>query len=425
MNNMNNKFIYFYYFALIAVLILYTNTSGSPNTIIRLGYFVALVVPLIRSVAIFPAVILCALCISKNTFAYPFMPTEMQYYVVLSIAFAVLASIRPHCGRSNKLLFILILIYVALNDLLFQGDLSELATMLFIMFFFSIIAENDIELSSKFMPWTFILLSLAVSYWVLFCPEARINVYNSADDMEQVGWRDPNYIGCALGTGLVLSVKELLSENKNRLFFYLAVLTVLLSVFALLNIASRGIFLAVAASVCYMLLFSKVKKGTKVLSILIIVAFLVYLYTNEYFDLLFARFRVDDGTGSERTEIWANKLNAFFEEGTVLNYIFGFGKNGGFNLGGIMAGRSTHNDYVGILIYYGFLGLVLFVSTTVYTIRKCSKKDRPQIAALMIYLLMCSMTIEPLCMGNIAYLGFFFYVTQLARQSGLKQFAHA
>ena len=420
---MKNKFIYIYYFALIAVLILYTNTSGSPNTLIRLGYLAALVVPLIGNVAIYPAVVLCALCISKNTFAYPFMPTEIQYYVILSIVFAVLARLRSKERKVNRLLFIVILIYIAVNDLLFYEKISELAIMLFIMLLLSICSEKNIESSSTFLQLTFVLLSLAISYWVLFCPEASINIYNSAGDMEQVGWRDPNYLGCALGTGLVVSAKEVISEKKKSWSFYLALITIILSVFALLSIASRGISLAVAASVCFLLLFSKVKTSTKILAVLAIIIFLIYLYTNEYFDLLFARFGVDDGTGSGRTEIWASKLHAFFEEGSVMNYLFGFGQSGGFNLGS-MGGRSTHNDYVAVLIYYGFFGFSLFISAIAFTIRKCSKEERPQIAALMIYLLMCSMSIEPLCMGNIAYLAFFFYITQLARISRLKRYPH-
>lgn len=421
---MKNKFLYLYYFALIAILILYTNTSGSPNTMIRLGYLAALVAPLLNTVALYPAIVICALCISKNTFAYPFLPTEMQYYVVLSAAFAFLVITRSNVRLSNLSLFILTLVYVSLNDLLFQGEFSQLAVMLFIMILLGVCSQSDIESSNQLLPLAFVFLSIAISYWVLFCPEARINTYNSADDMEQLGWRDPNYISSALGTGLVVAVKEIISERNNRWYSCLMIFTAIIAVFALLSVASRGISLAVAASVSIMLLFSKVKKSTKVLSILAIAVLVVFLYTNEYFDFLIARFNIDDGTGSHRTEIWADKLQAFFDEGNVLNYFFGFGQSGGFKLG-TMGGRSTHNDYVAVMIYYGFVGFALFLSAIVYPIRNCSKKDRPQIAALMLYLLMCSMTIEPLCMGNIAYIGFFFYIIQLARQSRLKRLNHA
>lgn len=416
MEKMKNKFFLLYYFALILVLVLYTNTSSSPNTIIRLGYLAALVVPLYNSVALFPAIILCALSISKSTFAYPFMPTEMHYYVILSIVFAALAIVNRKSKSTISALFLMALVYVAMNDLITQNAFSPLVIIVFIMFLFNICSSVNIESSSQLLPLTFVFLSLAISYWVLFCPEAMLTTYNSVDDMEQAGWRDPNYIACTLGLGLVVSVKESLTGNKNKWYLYLMWLTTVLSILALLSMASRGISLAVAASVSVLLLFSNVKKRTKVFSIIAIGIVLVLLYTNEYFDFLIARFNVDDGTGSHRTEIWADKMNAFFENRNALNYFFGFGHSGGFKLG-TMGGRSPHNDFVGILIYYGFLGLILFLSTVAYPIRKCSKKDRPQIAALMLYLLMSSMTIEPLCMGNIAYIGFFFYIIQFAHLS--------
>ena len=134
---------------------------------------------------------------------------------------------------------------------------------------------------------------------------------------------------------------------------------------------------------------------------------------------------MDDGTGSHRTEIWTDKIHAFFESDDILNYIFGLGRSEGLKLGDI-GDRSPHNDFVGMFIYYGFVGLALFISALAYPIRNCSKEDRPQIAALVLYLLICSMSIEPFCLGNIAYIGFFFYIMQLARQSRLnKRVEHA
>ena len=421
---MKNKVLYIYYFVLVLIMILYTNTSSSPNMIIRLGYLAALVVPLLNYVALYPAIVLCALCISKNTFANPILPTEMQYYVLLSVVFVALSYKNNKNTIAVKGMLVLSLVCVAMNDMITVGEFKPLVTMLFIMILFSICSGADMELSSQFLPLAFIFLSLAISYWLLFCPEASINTYNRLDDMEQTGWRDPNYIACALGTGLVVAVKEILSGRKEKWFQLLMLMTIILSAIALLTVASRGMSLAVSASVSILLLFSNVKNKTKVLSILAIAIFLVLLYTNDYFDFLIARFNMDDGTGSHRTEIWADKITAFFGEGNVLKLFFGFGQSDGFKLGS-WGGCSTHNDYVGVLIYYGFVGLALFVSAFLYPVRKCSKKDRPQIAALVLYLMVCSMSIEPFCMGNIAYIGFFFYITQLAKQSRQKALGYA
>ena len=70
-----------------------------------------------------------------------------------------------------------------------------------------------------------------------------------------------------------------------------------------------------------------------------------------------------------------------------------------------------------MLIYYGLVGVAIFFSVIAYPLRICSREDRPQIIALLAYLLMCSMTIEPLARGTFVYWGLFLYVMVLARQS--------
>ncbi len=412
---MKEKFIYLYYLVLILVLILYTK-SASPGNIVRLGYLAALVAPLLTRIVMYPAVILCALCISKHTFAYPLMPTEMYYYVILSLLFTVLSI--PKKRNSFKPLFIIVLAYLAINDMFFQGDFSSLTTLLFLMILLYICSEKNIETSSQLLSFTFIILSLAISYWSLFCPESSINSYNKIDDMEQIGWRDPNYLSCALGTGLVVSVSELFKVGKSKYYLILLITTIVLSVISLLGLASRGITLAVSISIGSMILFSKVKNRIKVLTIVSLFIFLLILYTNQFFEFLIARINNDDGTGSSRTIIWAKKINAFWHEANVSNWLFGFGKDGGFKLG-YYGGVSTHNDYISILINYGVVGVFLFLKAITYPLRVCSLRMRPQIVAFLLYLLVCSMSIEPICLGNIAYLGFILYIVLIARNSSL------
>lgn len=414
---MKNKYLYLYYFVLILALALYTNTSGSPNTLIRLAYLGALVVPLLENVAMYPAVILCTLSISKNTFAYPFMPTEMYYYVLLSAFFALLVVSKKRYTLSIKPLFIVILLYIGANDLFLKGEFSPIVTIVFIAILMHFISGSDIVKSSNLLPLSFIFLSITLSCWVLFVPAARLNIYNRLGDFEQVGWQDPNYLGCALGMGMVVAVQELLLVKKNRLYSLLSLLTIGLSVFSLVTIASRGMILAAATSTGIMLLFSKANKSTKVITIVAMALFIIALYNSDYLDFVLDRFNAEDGTGGNRTPIWTRKISAFFQEGNALNYLFGFGQRGGFALGFGSSGASTHNDYISALVYYGFTGLLLMIMAFIHPIKTCAKNVRPQIVALLVYLLMCSMTIEPLASGRIAYIAFFFYITQMANAS--------
>jgi hypothetical protein len=321
-------------------------------------------------------------------------------------------------------LFIIILLYIGANDLFFKGEYSPIVTIVFIAILMHFISGSDLVRSSNLLPLSFIFLSITLSCWILFVPAARMNIYNRLGDFEQVGWQDPNYFGCALGMGLVVAVQELLLVRKNTFYSLLSLLTIVLSIFSLLTIASRGMILSAVASTGIMLLFSKANKSTKVITIAAMALFIIVLYNSDYLDFVLDRFNADDGTGGNRTPIWTRKISAFFQEGNVLNYLFGFGQRGGFVLGFGSSGASTHNDFISALIYYGFTGLLLMILAFIHPIKSCAKSVRPQIVALLVYLLMCSMTIEPLASGRITYIAFFFYITQLARVSRQPQLAN-
>lgn len=418
---MSNKFIYIYYFALILILALYTNISQSPNMVIRIGYLAAMVLPLVNREAAYPAVIICAFGITKNTFAYPFMPTDIAYYIVLALLFAFFAMYRRDLVIGVNPLFYLVFTYIALNDISLQGELSNMAIVFFICILFYICMKDKLDIANQILPLSFILISLTISYWVIFCPEAQINSYNKAGDMEQRGWSDPNYLSAALGMGLIIAVKDLL-QGGNK-FTYTSFLTMVVggSTISMLILASRGAILSVILTIALLFVISKTEKTTKVIAVILAAIFILFLYTNQYIDLVMARVEAEDGTGNQRTEIWASKINDFFLMDNPLNWIFGVGQSEGAKLGHLFGTSysvlSTHNDYISVLIYYGFVGVSLFISVIAYPLRICQQTVRPQIIALLAYLMICSMTIEPLAHGNFVYWGFLLYIIVLARYS--------
>lgn len=406
---------------LILTLALYTNMNASPNIVIRLGYLAALILPLLKMVEMFPAIIICTLGISKSSFAYPFMPTDMAYYIILALGFALLALYhRDFTTRTNPI-FYFALIYIGLNDIAFQGELSQMAIMFFICILFYLCMEDDIDIGCQYLPLAFIFISLTISFWAIFFPEAQTNSYNKVDDVEQIGWSDPNYLSVALGSGLVVAVRDLLKGGNKLLYTLILSLTILGSSIALLLLASRGAILSVILATTALFVISKTSGRTKIIAIIVAVLFLFFLYTNQYMDFVMARVEADNGTGSQRTEVWTSKINDFFLIDNPLSWIFGVGQDEGTKLGialGNAIGRySTHNDFLSMLIYYGFVGLAIFLSIVAYPLRICSKEERPYIIVLMVYLLACSMTIEPLAHGTFVYWGLFLYVMVLARQS--------
>ncbi len=409
-----------YYLLLFLVLALYTDLSQSPNIIIRLGYLAALVIPLYSNLELLPAVFVCALGITKNTFAYPFLPTESYYYVLLALVFAVISLLRKR-KLSVTPFFVIILVYVAINDVLLQNHFSNLAVSIFLILLFHLCFQVEPDTSLTFLPFAFIIITIVLSYWVLFFKDVQVIVYNSAGDMDQMGWMDPNYCGCVLGAGLVLSIRELLFTKNTKVFVFFHSIVIIVALLALLRIGSRGVLISLAIATVFLVSSSRVRFSTKLILIIVSLVLFVFLLNNHYLDLIIARFNNGDQTGSHRTEIWASKLNGFFSnDGNLLKLVFGYGQEEGLKLGSYKlssAGTSAHNDFIGILVYYGLFGLALLLMAFAYPVKICSSRSTFQIIALLAYLFVCSMTIEPLSHGNIVYIGMLYYTIQLARQS--------
>lgn len=418
---MTNRLLYIYYLALILVLALYTNMSSSPNMMIRFGYLTAMIIPLVNRVEWFPAIIICALGISKSTFAFPFMPTDIAYYVVLTLSFAFLAIYRRNLVLGLHPLFYFAFAYIALNDISLQGELSQMSIMFFLCILLYLCVFDNLDVVCQLLPLSFIFISLTISYWTIFCPEAQINSYNKAGDMEQIGWSDPNYLSIVLGMGLVIAVRDLFKGGNKLVYTSLLGIAVLVSTIAMLILASRGAIISATLAITAFFVFSKAGKRTKIIAIVVAALFIVFLYTNQYIDFVMARIEAEDGTANQRTIIWQSKINDFFLLDNPFSWIFGVGQSEGFKLGKYLGrsliGMSTHNDFLSVLIYYGFIGVLLFISVITYPLRICTKEDRPQIIILLAYLLICSMTIEPLAHGNFVYWGFLLYIIVLARYS--------
>ena len=398
--------------------------SNSPNVVIRFGYLVALVLPLVKRTELFPAVIICTLGIAKNTFAYPLMPTDMYYYVILALAFAIISLKRRGFHIVINSSFIIVFIFVLLNDLFLQGSLSSIEAIFLICILFYLCLDNIEKIDTQYLALSFMLISLTISFWALFFPEAQVNSYNVTEDLEQTGWKDPNYLCATLGMGIMVAVKDLLVGNKKKRYIIISILTVLATTLAMLQLASRAAILSVVVAVVTLFFSSNSKRWTKITVITLAVLFVMFLYSNQYMDFLLARFDTENGTVNNRTVIWLSKIKEFFGNGNLIDWTFGIGqRNGvkiGITVGNAVNGMSTHNDFLSMLIYYGFVGVGLFLRMISYPLRICQKADRPQIIALLLYLLMCSMTIEPLARGDFVYWGFLFYIMVLARQSQAK-----
>ena len=278
----------------------------------------------------------------------------------------------------------------------------------------------------NFLTIAFIVLAVSISFWILFRPETQQSVKDAEENLHLYSWLDSNYLSLFLGTGIVVAVMKLMSGNVNKLYTAILLLSVVVMSMALLALASRGAILATIIAVVTMYMFSKQGIEKKIDVTIIAVVLIYFLYTNQYFDFVLSRVEEEDGSGTGRTDIWASKFEVFCLKNNLFDWIFGIGHSAGILLGkdiGMFGGKgsSTHNDYLSVLFYYGITGIVLFFSALAYPLRICAKAVRPYILAMLMFLMISSMTIEPLARGNIAYWALFFYIMIFARQSQLSQ----
>ncbi len=75
----------------------------------------------------------------------------------------------------------------------------------------------------------------------------------------------------------------------------------------LLYNGSRGALLSVAISILYLFCVSDQKIIYKVLLAMVLATFLVFLYNNDYFEIIEMRMENESGGGSGRLTIWGEQ----------------------------------------------------------------------------------------------------------------------
>lgn len=423
-----NRFLLLYYTVLILIMLTYTSMNGAP-TPIRLAYLAALLIPLTTNIQFFPAILILTIIVMQNTFAYPLVPDGIFYYVIISVLFAIIALL--HKGQNQQidkgnhlsLSFVLLIAYLALFNIFRDGSIQILTSSSFICIMLYICAYMYLPINSKLIAIAYMAFTQALSYWIIFHPEAR---FLAAHGEEESTWADPNYLGGMAGIGCIIAIMYLLYAKRSSLQLVLCILTIAGGLYFLSIMTSRGAFLAVGVGTVSLVLFSKTKRSTKLLTSLGIIAVILFVYYSETFELLMERFNSSDDTGAGRTIIWEAKLKGFLQEGNVFDLIFGYGVNDGFAVASSTLGRARafHNDFVAVLVEYGIVGLVLFLCVLAYPYRIARKEDKPVIAALLLYIITLGMTLEPITSGRFVFVSLLFFIIVLAK-SGVNKGAIA
>lgn len=405
--------LYTYYFIMLLLLCSWTDVNTAPNIVIRLAYIAALFFPALKyAPQMFPPLFICFIGTSTYYVSSSFMPNEIYYYAGILFIIALFINNKKY-NRIKIPILVALLIYTIAIDLLNNIKLENIEYALFIsVILLSYIDLNKIETVQY--SYAFIIITIVVCITFFTIGDQYLV---EMQGLERTMWEDPNYLGCAVGMGIICAYFELIRKNyTNNFVRILYLFTILIGIPMLLLNASRGAALSTAIGITFITMFSNISKSKKITAIFIVVMAIVALYQLDMFSALQERMESDDGTGSARTTIWAYKTAEFLTF-PVYVIITGLGYHGGFMLG-TLDGYGFHSDYVAFFVDYGIIGTLLLLTFFAYPLYLARKNNRNKgiIYAMTFYLMANCATLEPLTGGRVIYYLFYMYIIILAKQ---------
>ena len=407
---MKKKAYLIIYYAILLLLLVATwaRTTLVPLPI-RMFYLGLLFLPLLRYRVFLAPCLALFWTIAQLSFGYSLMPTEPYYYVGITLVFVVI-SIR----RQKKYVhfpypyLVLFFFYVLIINLVTNGTIEKVSYS-FLLFLLLLLSVNDnLSEVAEMVGKAFILVSLVCSGLIIVHMNELTTSYSS--DLDRVVTGSVNYSCTVLGIGAVLALSQSFNTKRSLWWKIVCFFTIVISLFALLIQASRGAILAIAVADVSIVLFQRMKFRYKMLALVLIGAFVYFLYQGAYLDLLITRIQSDDGTGTNRLIIWRDKLSSFYESSGFFQFLFGIGFEPTWRLGG--AGKAyygCHNDFLAFFLEYGLLGIILFFILILYPLFNCPKGSRFTIIPLLLFIVTDCFSLEPFTIGYPPIYFFLFY----------------
>ena len=426
--------IYLYYALLLLVMVTRKDSTTEPSMLLRVLFLLAVVLPTFMNRSIcFPAILSMFFGIALNGFSYSYMPYTYYIYVLITLVFLLFHNRVQYQKHHVPKYLVTIGVYCFFVDFIFGtfkygiSSFNNLFLSIVILACFILIVFDNIEMAIAQLPLCFAVSTIVLCV-VFFLGREQFTTSYYLSGLDRTRWTDPNYFGMFLGMGSVSGLLNLFGKDWRSLgalekFIYVAAIVISLPILVLNG--SRGALLAIFVALIVLLIISKVKMVYKVLFIAIAAFGIMYLYSNQYFDLLLYRIANDDGTGSYRTLIWKTKLHEYLNGG-IINMLFGYGQYGGAKLGistfrDMVSGEVVgfHNDYIGFLVDYGVIGFGLFIYFLLYPIILVEKggQDNIYVLIIIIYLSTCFLTLEPIITGVLSYFVFYLYALLIAIRS--------
>lgn len=422
--NKDNIHLILYY---IVLLLIFASRQGdmAPSMPIRIAFMSAAILPSVLSKEVsYPAVLTLFFTLTLYGFAYSYMPYTLSLYVFVTLILTVIITRRAKPIVKTPLFSYLFPVYVFCVDSInsfgsFNASyVTEVLFCLVMLLCYFLMAISDESISLKQLPLAFMAVSVVLSLYFILNRETFVVNYDYNGEYERIGWIDPNYFGTVLGMGVVIAFNRLIGSPRQRnkqdkLDFIFCISTIILATPVLLLNASRGAILSVVVAVVVSFVSAKARTWQKALIMIVATIGIVYLYNNQYMDLLAYRISNDDTGGSGRLPIWISKLTAY-SHGNLINILFGYGYSQGLTISGRFIG--FHNDFLAFLVDYGIVGFFLFIHMLLYPILRIPRKSSyfPYILSIIAYLSVTCFTLEPLTAGRLPYYTFYLFALLLA-----------
>lgn len=403
----SDRFFVVYYLFLWGLLLLLIRPNSSYGLAFRFVYFGLFIVPFFFKPKFLPAVIVCFYGVCDYGF-YSLLPDSYIFLFGVVLVVFVLNVKKLNINSKEISCFLLFFVFTFLVSLINHDfDQNFIRTgLLFLLIYHFIQNKSDLWLLS--MGLCLMSFSLALLY------VNNISYYSiqiAKTDFETGAWENVNVLAGCISLGLPLSLALLLGIIKGYNNFFLKVFLIIaciLITFTVVSIASRGALFAGIGSSVLMILFSKIKTKTKIISFVIALFVLIVLFQNGVFDYVIYRMTElgTTSTAGKRTIIWSTKLNAFHNT-SIVTLLFGMGRHKCDHLG---VYYSTHNDFVTSIVGFGYCGFIIFLSMILVPIIYSKKQNVINTIVLSLCLIIECTVVEPIFRGYIPFFAYYFLI---------------
>jgi O-antigen ligase len=207
-----------------------------------------------------------------------------------------------------------------------------------------------------------------------------------------------NYVAEIVAVGLLPVMAALITKDRQRIGSRVLMILILLTgVYALLLLASRGMFIAFAAAMAFAIAHRVRRPSAFLVAAIAVLLGVVILSQLPGSDAIVARFNANDVyTFNDRTAIWSAVWGAAREDSfSQLVFGHGFGSAATLVRNHFAMYTSVHNSYLQIFFEFGGLGLLVFLSChLVPFFRLVQRADQTSAAsaAMLVFLMGSALT---------------------------------